>query len=385
VDGRWVCVTDSKRKEFLDSLWGIGITSHTLDDHAKVLSRLYKPDIRSPGAVIQIELSATDSWEEFDPKSRNWVALTVSKKGAKFIGSVHLGNIIKGSGVDGKNYFRVNQDKGEAKLVPMEKRAAYNIAVTIAGHITIPYKTDGTAEHVFIDTKDLGIIPDEISSFFERLGTKDKKIPEMLIFDIEDLELVKSTLGSIKINLARSSDVITILEKKSDGSIPIGEIEKDRLEVLINIIKEIGGIISTGSDSLTISGKRGQVKVTFVEDEKSAQDGTTIKVSISALSEPSRFVEILSMVRKRLGLLDIPLDGTISVRWPIITDSDLQYVVQSAISWYGSNPVMACNIISEPNKFEKVKEWHRKIKEGKIRSSLDTITLGKIIKYKESN
>lgn len=384
ADGRWTCATDTKRKEFLDSLWGIGVSVHTLEDHAKVLSRLYKPDVRALGVETPVELSVTESWEEFDPKSRNWIAIKVTKKEDKFTGLVHLGNVVKCSGVEGKRYFRSNLDKKAAILVPMEKRAAYNIASTIAEQITILYKTDKTGEHVFIDTQQLGIIPDEISSFLERMGVKDKKNSEMLIFDIEDLETLKSTLGLIKINLERSSDVVTILEKKSDATVPIEQIEKERLGVLSVIIKEMGGETSTEKNSLTISGKRGQVKVTFVEDEKSTQDGTAIKVSVSALSEPPRFAEILSMIKKRLGLLDLPLESTISVCWPIITDSDLQYVVQSAISWYGSNPVLACKIISEVDKFTKVKQWHSKIKEGKIRSNLDTITLGKIIMQKES-
>jgi len=59
--------------------------------------------------------------------------------------------------------------------------------------------------------------------------------------------------------------------------------------------------------------------------------------------------------------------------------------LQSAISWWSINPILASKIIGEHNKFDKVKEWHSKIKEGKIRSNLDTITLGKIIKQKESN
>ena len=383
ADGRWTCVTDTKRKEFLDSLWGIGVSVHTLEDHAKVLSMLYKPEVRALGAEVPVELSVTESWEEFDPKSRNWVAVKVTKKGDKFTGSVHLGNVVKCSGMDGKSYFRSNLDKKVTTLVPMEKRAAYNIASTIAEQITLPYKTDNMGEHVFIDTKQLGIIPDEISGFLERIGVKDKKNSEMLIFDIEDFEILKSTLGSIKINLERSPDVVTISEKKYDTTLPIEHIEKERLGVLSFIIKEMGGVISTENTSLTISSNRGQVKVTFVEDEKSTQDGTAIRVSVSALSEPPRFAEILSMIKKRLGLLDLPLESAISVRWPIITDSDLQYVVQSAISWYGSNPVLACKIISEANKFEKVKQWHSKIKEGKIRSNLDTITLGKIIKQKE--
>jgi hypothetical protein len=380
VDGRWTCVTDSKRKEFLDFIGGIGVSVHTLEEHAKVLSRLYKPDARTLGAAVPVELSVTESWEEFDPKSRNWVSLKVTKKDDKFIGLVHLGNILKSSGVSGKNYFRTNLDKNTAALVPMEKRAAYNIASTIAQQITIPYKTDGTGEHVFVDIKCLGIIPDEISSFLERVGRKNRKILETFIFDVDDLELVKSILGSIKISLERSSDIVTIVEKTSDVLIPIDQIETKRLEVMSYIVQEMGGTISTENDGITISGKRGQVKVTFVEDDKSTQDGTTIRISISALEEPSRFAEILSMIKKRLGLLDLPLDSIISVRWPIITDSDLQYVVQSAISWYSSNPVLAYKIISEADKLEKIKQWYSKIKEGKIRSSLDTITLGKIIR-----
>ena len=383
ADGRWTCATDTKRKEFLDSLWGIGVSVHTLEDHAKVLSRLYKPDVRELGAEALVELSVTESWEEFDPKSRNWVAIKVTKKEDKFTGLVHLGNVIKCSGVEGKRYFRSNLDKKVVTLVPMEKRAAYNIASTIAEQITVQYKTDNTGEHVFFDTQQLGIVPDEISGFLERLGIKDKKNSETLIFCIEDLEILKSTLGLIKISLERSSDVVT-MEKKSDAIVPIEHIEKERLGVLSFIIKEMGGTISTENNGITISGKRGQVKVTFVEDEKSTQDGTTIKISVSALSEPHRFAEILSMVKKRLGLLDLPLESTISVCWPIITDSDLQYVVQSAISWYGSNPVLACKIISEVDKYNKVKQWHSKIKEGKIRSNLDTVTLGKIIMQKES-
>jgi hypothetical protein len=385
ADGRWTCVTDSKRKEFLDSLWGIGVSVHSLEDHEKVLSRLYKPEVRGLGTAVQVELSVTESWQEFDPKSRNWVVLKIIKKGEKCTGLVHLGNILKCSGVDGKSYFRSNLDKNVATLVPMEKRAAYNIASTIAQPITAPYWTDGTGEHVFIDTKHLGIIPDEISSFLERLGTKDKKIPDRVVFDIEDIELVKSILGSIKISLERSSKVVAIAEKKSDVSIPIEQIDKQRLEILSYIVQEMGGTLSTANDSITISGKRGQVKVTLVEDDKSTQDGTAIRVSISALEEPSRFAEILSMIKKRLGLLDLPLDSIISVRWPIITESDLHYVIQSSISWYTSNPVLAYKIISEVDKLEKVKQWYSKIKEGKIRSSLDTVTLGKIIRYKESN
>ena len=384
ADGRWTCTTYTKRKEFLDSLWGIGVSVHTLEDHAKVLSRLYKPDVRALGAEGQVELSTTESWEEFDPKSRNWIDIKVEKKEDKVSGSVHVGNVIKCSGVEGKRYFLSNLDKKEVILVPMEKRAAYNIASTIAEKITIQYKTDGSGQHVSVDTKQFGVVPDEISSFLERMKLNDKKNPETWIFEIEDFEILRSTLDSIKINMERSSEVLTLPEKKSGTTVTIEQIEKERLGALSSIIKEMGGTISHDTNELTILGKRGQVKVTFAEDEKSAQDGTTIRISVSALSEPARFAEILSIIKKRLGLLDMPLDSVIPVRWPIITDYDLQYVVQSAISWFGSNPVLACKMISEGDKYDKVKQWNSKIKEGKIRSNLDTITLGKIIKQKES-
>ncbi|MDE1764513.1 MAG: hypothetical protein KGH88_09795, partial [Thaumarchaeota archaeon] len=217
----------------------------------------------------------------------------------------------------------------------------------------------------------------EIFSFLNRLGTKDKRVPGTLIFENDDIDLVRTALSCIKINLEKSSETVIIPSNDKYGTvILIEKITKERLQVLLDIVQEMGGTIESKEDHIVISGKRGSVKLTFVDDDKSVQDGNAIKVSVSALEDPSRFSEILSMVKKRLGLLDMPLESAISKHWPILTDADLQYVVQSAISWYGSNPVLAVNIISENNKSGKVKEWHAKIKEGKIRSSLDTITLG---------
>ena len=207
----------------------------------------------------------------------------------------------------------------------------------------------------------------------------------MLLFDDDDFDLVKKILGCIKIDLIKSSETIaTLSEKKSEMHITIERLEKERLRVLIDIIKEMGGKIESEKEHFTISGKRGAVKLTFVENNKSIQDGIEIRISVSALEDPSRFTEILYMIKKRLGLLDLPLESMISQHWPIITDVDLQYVIQSAISWWTNNSILASNIIGKKDKFSKVKEWYSKIKEGKIRSNLDTITLGKIIKFNEA-
>ncbi|MGI0070185.1 MAG: hypothetical protein ACREAN_08030, partial [Nitrosopumilaceae archaeon] len=303
----------------------------------------------------------------------------------KFIAKVSLGNILQCSTLEGSSYFRTNLDGKIPVLVPIEKRAALNIMSTIAEHMEIYWKTDGTGEHGLIEIKQLANIPDEIFNIMQRLGTRNKRMSEMLIFENDDYELVKTTLGLIKINLVKSSETVRVLsDKTSDVSVLSEDVEKERLQVLLYIIKEMGGTVETKKENLVISGKHGMVNLTFADSDKSTQDGTAITVSTSALEEPSRFVQILYMIKKRLGLLDLPLENMTSQHWPIITDSDLQYVVQSAISWYSSNPVLASNIISGNNKFDKVKEWFTKIKEGKIRSNLDTITLGKIIKQKES-
>jgi len=72
VERRWTCsVGPETRKEFLDSLWGIGITVHTLEDHLKILSRLYRPDVRPLGEKLAVDLPAQGLWEEFDPKGRS--------------------------------------------------------------------------------------------------------------------------------------------------------------------------------------------------------------------------------------------------------------------------------------------------------------------------
>ncbi len=387
IDRRWVCIIESqKRKEFLDSLWGINVTVHTLEDHLRVITRFYKPEMREIGTNEQIELLNEESWEEFNPKSRNWDILIVKKKNEKFLANANLGNILRCKGPEATSYFRVNSEKGFNVLVPMERRAAYNIISTIAEPSVAYWKTDTTNEHGFIEQKELQNIPDEISNFLLRLGTKYKKFPEIIVFEYDDFDLVKSVLGCIKIDLQKSSQLFNgLLDKKADSKILIEDIAKERLQILLDIVTEMGGKIKSENDRITISGNLGSIKLTFVQDDKSAQDGSSIWISISVLEEPLRFAEILRMVKKRLGLHDLPLEIMISQHWPIITDSDLQYVLQSAISWWPSNRALAAKIISENNKFDKIKEWHSKIKEGKIRSNLDTITLGKIIKHKESN
>ncbi|NHH97422.1 hypothetical protein DYY66_1898 [Candidatus Nitrosotalea sp. FS] len=131
-----------------------------------------------------------------------------------------------------------------------------------------------------------------------RLATTDKRMPETMIFENDDFELVKTVLGCIKIDLTKSSDTITsLLDKKSDTPILIETMQKERLQVMLDILKEMGGKIETEKDGLTISGTRGLVKITFVDNDKSTQDGTMVKISISALEDPSRFAEILFMIK----------------------------------------------------------------------------------------
>ncbi len=388
VDRRWTCTFDdpTKRKEFLDSLWGIGVSVHTLDDHAKILIRLYKPETRKPGASVSIDLPNSDTWEQFDPKTRQWNQVKVIAKNEKFSTKADLGNILKCTSIDGTSYYRTNKNADQVMLVPIEKRAAYNIMSTIAEPIDAHWKSDESGTKCIIEYKEIPNVPDEIFNFLKRLGTKNKKIPDALIFENNDLDLVRDVLSCIKINLVKSSETVSVLsETKSGLSMVVEKIAKERLQVLLDIIKEMNGIVNIQEDHIIVSVNKGQVNLTFVDDEKSGQDGKAIKVSVSALEDPSRTSEILFLIKKRLGLMDVPLESTISHHWPIITDSDLQYVVQSAISWYSSNPVLAAKIISEYNKLDKIREWHKKIKEGKVRSNLDTVTLGKIIKRLESS
>ncbi len=385
VNRRWTCTIDAaSRKEFLDSLWGIGISVHTLDDHLKVLTRLYKPEIRKLGEPELIDLPSMDLWEEFEPKTRTWNQVIVTNKNKKFTANVRPGNILKCSSMDETSYYRANKNGDSVNLVPMERRAAYNIMSTISEPSVVYWKADMQEKYALIDIKELQNIPDEISSFLQRLGRKDKRIDDTLMLENEDLDLARAAVSCIKMNLEKSSETVNLESfAKSGMSIAIDKIPSERLQVFLDVVKEMGGAVSTQEDHLVISGKRSSAKITFTDDDKSTQDGNAIRISVSALEDPSRFSEILSMIKKRLGLLDVYLESLLASYWPIVNDADLQYVVQSAISWYSSNPILAGKIISDKNKLNKIKDWHSKIKEGKIRSSLDTITLGKIIKRLE--
>jgi len=381
VDRKWTCTLEGPaRHEFLDSLWGIGISVHTLDDHLKVLTRLYKPDIRPLGTIEEVEMSGLDSWEEFDPKTRTWREVNVASRGERHFATARLGNVLRCSTIDGTSYYRMNRQDDSVQLVPMERRAAFNIICTIAEPVTVPWKADASGQKVFVNASDLGPVPDEIFSFLRRVGKKERG-GQAIVFEVEDLDNVRAALACIKIGLEKSSETVEADPScTTGGSVAIGIVEKERLDALKGIIKEMGGEVESHEDHMVVLGKRGSVKVSFTSDEKSYNEGSDLRVSVYALEAPPRFSEILLMIKKKLGLLDVPLESSVAQHWPIVNDSDLQYVVQSAISWYGSNPVLACKIISGNDKLGQIKEWNRKIKEGKIRSSLDTITLGKIIK-----
>ena len=387
VERRWTCtLVPSARREFLDSLWGIGVTVHTLDDHAKVLTRLYKPETRLLGDPCTVELPSMDTWKEFDPETRGWLQIPVKGDGQKFTVRSRLGNVLKYSGVDGDNYYRINKSGSVISLISMERRAAYNIACTVAKPLTVQWRADGKEQYVFISVRELGTVPDEMLSFLKRLGKSDKKLDGMLYFEKEDLDLVGSALACIKIRLEKSNEPLDFASSTRSGMpIGIGSIEKERLDVLVGIIHEMGGEATTSDTHLEVSGKKGSVKMRFTDEERSSQSGTDLLVAKSALEDPVRFSEVLSSVRKKLGLLDVPVESSVASHWPVLNESDLQYVVQSAISWYGSNPTLAVKIISGNNKLGKIREWNKKIIEGKIRSTLDTVTLGKIIKRLDSN
>ncbi|MGI0040572.1 MAG: hypothetical protein ACRD94_01245, partial [Nitrosopumilaceae archaeon] len=120
INRRWTCILDKlNRKDFLDSLWGVGVTVHTLEDHVKVLVKLYKPEIRRLGELSEIELTKFESWQEFDPQTRTWQALDVS--GEKFPVKVKLGTVLKSTDLETEKYFRTITSDRKPTLVPMEK------------------------------------------------------------------------------------------------------------------------------------------------------------------------------------------------------------------------------------------------------------------------
>ena len=378
VNRRWTCILDrSNRKDFLDSLWGIGVSVHTLEDHVRILTKLYKPEVRKLGKMVEIELSP-EPWEKFDTTERIWKALEVS--GKKSIAKVNLGVVLKSSDLESKKYFRVISSDGKPTLVSMERRAAYNIIVTQFEPVKAYWQTDGKNQTGFIKIKYLENLPEEIFNTILRFQS-DKKIKDFLSFDEDDFELIWAVLASVKIDLERSTETIDVVDKKTESStLSFDKIEKERIDAFIAMISELGGKIELDKEQLNITGKVDSVKLSFIENEKSTQEGKTISVSLSALEDPHRITELLTMLRKRLGLLPMSVENLVCRHWPILLDSDLQYTIHSLIEYWKIDKNLALSVIHNQKKFDKVNEWNNGIKTGKIRSNLDTVTLGKILK-----
>ena len=386
VERRWTCILDkSQRKKFLDSLWGLGITVHTLEDHVKILSKLYKPEVRNLGSLTEIKLPSYESWKEFDPQLRDWKPLEVSKKKSSLVSKVKIGAVIKCTVIEGDRYFRTVSKEGKGDLVPLQRRAAYNIILTQLEPAKEYWQTDEKNQTCFIQTKSLENLPEEISSTLERLKSSEQKVAGFFSFDAEDFELVKAVLALAKIGLEKSSERLELTkdEKARTAPILIEDIERDRIDALTVMISELGGKVESSKDQLTVIGKVDSAKLSFIQSGKSTQDRKLLSVSVSVLEDPQRVSDLLSVVKKRLGLLTMPVESLVYRHWPIINDADLEYVVQSVIEYSKMDKNLALGILRDQKKFEKVKEWNSKIKEGKIRSSLDTVALGKILKMRK--
>lgn len=383
VNRRWTCILDkSNRKEFLDALWGLGITVHTLEDHVKILTKLYRPEVRKLGELSEIELSPHESWKEFDPQAHTWKPLEIS--GKKFVAKVKLGTVLKSTDLETEKYFRTITSDGKPTLVPMEKRAAYNIIVTQFEPTKAFWQTDKKNQIGFIKLEYLENLPDEILTTLLRLRAGEK-ITGFLSFDEENYELVRSVLASSKIDLERSSEIIDLGdEKKAETlAIDLDKLEKERIDAFIIMITELGGKIEQDDDHLNITGKVDSVKLSFIQSEKSSQEGKMIFISLSALEDPHRITELLAMLRKRLGLLSMSIENLVCRHWPILEDSDLQYIIHSLIEYWKIDKNLALSVIHDQKKFDKVNEWNNNIKTGKIRSNLDTVVLGKILKSRQ--
>lgn len=383
INRRWTCILDkSNRKDFLGSLWGVGVTVHTLEDHVKVLVKLYKPEIRQRGELSEIEIVPNESWQEFDSQSRAWKEINIS--GKKFVLKVKLGTVLKSTDLETEKYFRIITSEGKPTLVPMEKRAAYNVIVTQLEPIKAYWQTDKKNQIGFIKTNYLENLPEEVISTLMRFKS-DKKIADFMNFDEEDYDLIRSILASVKIDLQRSSEEIELEdeEKTETLTIHLDKIEKDRINAFIAMITELGGKIQQDKDHLNIMGKVDSVKLIFIQSEKSNQEGKMISVSYSALEDPHRITELLVMLRKRLGLFSMSIENLVCRHWPILKDFDLQYTIQSLIEYWKIDKSLALSVIHDKKKFDKVNEWNANIKRGKIRSNLDTVTLGKILKSRE--
>ena len=385
VNRRWTCILDkSHRKDFLDSLWGVGVTVHTLEDHVKVLSKLYTPEVRKLGELAEIELLPHMSWKEFDPQARTWKEIDVSERKQKFVSKVKLGTVLKSTDIETEKYFRTISSDGKPTLVPMEKRGAYNIIVTQFEPTKAYWQTDKKNQIGFVKTEYLENLPDEIFTILLRLKSGEK-IDGFLSFDEEDYELVKTVLASAKINLQRSTETINVKvnEKTETSTTSLDKIEKKRIDAFTVMITELGGKIEQDSIYLNITGKVNSVKLSFTQGGKSDQEGKMISVSLSALEDPHRIMELLAMLRKNLGLLPLSIENLVCRHWPIIKDSDLQYTIHSLIEYWKIDKNLALSVIHDQKKFDKVNEWNDGIKTGKIRSNLDTIALGKILKSRQ--
>ncbi len=367
-------VVSAQRKSIVRELRDIGVTIHTLEDHVVILKSRYGQSIRTVGHPVFINLPFYGSWFQFDPEKRVWAHLYTYKREGGIGANTKNRSVLKCSNKRGDSYFVVFTSRdNKPSVMRVRKVAAYDIIGRMfesSQAYWIPFKDKGVA---IIQRTYLKNIPDLIFNTLVRFKPDEGHIKDTLAFEIDDFELVKEVLSWIRTELVESSEVVKLPgdKDKLHGTpvVTIGELKKDdvfnsRLHSLLLMLKEMGGHTNEQQDHVVISGSKGSAKLYFVERKRSHTEGGTIYVALDVLSDPSKLSELLQMLQHKTGLNSSDMEKVVIQYWPLITPSDLEFLMDCVIKYYNSERAFVPSIINTTERTESLRRWLNEVKTG---------------------
>lgn len=388
IDRDWGFVVDiTQRGSIVQQLRDVGITIHTLENHVEILKSRYNKTIRKMGEPVYVSLPLLGSWFQFDPQKRIWTSLYTFKTAFKNeIGANALNrSVLKCRNNQGDSYFMViTSNDNKPNVIRVRKKAAYDIIGTMfepSQAFWIPSKNLSVA---IIQRIYLKNIPDLIFNTLVRFKPVKDHIDGAFVFEIGDFELIKEILSWIKTELVESSEIVKMpgdIDKlRGTPIISLENLNRDdvfniRLHSLLLMLEEIGGSINELSDHIVISGVKCTVNLYFIERERSFTDGGIVYVALKVLSDPSKILELLKMLKNKTGLYGLNIEKILVQAWPLLVLSDLEFVTDSIVKYYESEREFVPSIINTQKRYESLQRWLNEAKTGSIKTDLKKIII----------
>lgn len=363
-----------ERQQILDSLANYGIPVHTIEEHVENLSARYSVERQELGNYCFLQLFIEGDWLALNPMTREWDLLEQQRSAAL----VREGSILCNENIGQVRYFWFKgfTTNREPKLIPLQERAAWNIASKYFNKRTIYWVENKQSQIGSISLMSLGYLPQDIFTALVKLNPFKDHIDKLLVFQSCDIDLVQIILSYINIDLVKAEAIIKLATDADQfhGTplLSLSEVPQHQIITLCKLISQITGIetsIQGNSIQGTINGKT--IKLIFIGKERGCFYKNTFYVTTNIFDDVKRMKHLLLSIQEFLGVNSKTeeVDRQLALNWSPKQQGDYLFLLGVLLDNLDYSNFVE-EFLSIPAQRHIVENWHESILRGHLNDSM---------------